>query len=351
MSSKHPTKPTKHRVSLILGLLAFAFGRWLCGTQAHAIEPPLFPATWLNGPRLSVEGLAGKVVILWFINPAHERARQEWATVLESVQTYKDKPVVFIAVNSGNDSMLMAKTIIEWKINWPVIIDQNRIYEKDTDVTVIGGDNFVQVMVITPKGDMVQGDWTDVDSTIHKYIDSARWKVDIDKVPPAMRPTWSLVEHGLYPPALSGVRRFISSTDTKVKVAAIMLDAAIKDDIDRRYIEAKFRSQSKKPKVRWEAYKYLSRYAAEFNQFPQGDKARTYLKILAKEEHIKRQLYAAGTLAQAKLALYGTDGGSAPKLSPAKSRQIESSLWVLVKQYEYTEGGKKAAGILAKLAP
>jgi len=343
--------PGKHQISLIIGLLAFTLAGPLAQTPVRAIEPPLFPATWLNGPRLSVEGLGGKVVILWFFNPAHERAREEWNTVLESAQTYKDKPVVFIAVNSGNDAKTVEQTIIKWKINWPVILDQDRVYEKDTDVTAIGGDNYCQVMVITPKGDMVQGDWTDVDSTIHKYIDSARWKVDIDKVPLAMRPTWALVEHGLYPPAISGVRRFITSTDTKMKVAAIMLDAAIKDDIDRRFIEAKARARSKKTTVRWEAYKYLVRYAAEFNQFSQGDQARIFLKTLAKDEHIKRQLYAAGVLAQAKLALYGTGSGNQANRSPAKTRQIESSLWILVKQYEDTEAGKKAAGILAALTP
>jgi hypothetical protein len=357
---------TAYGVALLITLATLA--------DASAKEPPYFPSTWINSEPMTVEGLKGKLVILWFYvyEPTKPAARyprnrppapgdepdkevvtdfsknSDLAEAIKGSKAYQGKPVIFIAVNSKNDLRTVQQSGQILQIPWPMIADPDQSYTREVDVDGLNNENINQVMIITPDGSLEKGDWTNVDSTINAYLEKASWKIDPSEMPKTLRTTWQLVELGFYGKAMAGIKRYLRSRDEASKAAAQKLNDIVNKDLDGRLSAAKALSS-------WESYKYLVRFVTEFGSFPQGRAAKEELKKLSKDKQVKRELLAKTVLEKINFMLYGkpskTTNRNRRKKEPNGNKQIEEALWKLVKEYDDTEAGKKAAGVLAKLAP
>ncbi len=342
--------------------------------DVSAKEPPYFPSNWLNSEPMTVEGLKGKLVVLWFYvyKPPQPQKRNrrynrkpaagepdkevvtdfsknsDLAEAIKGSKAYQGKPVIFIAVNPNNDIRIVQQSAKILGIPWPVIADPDRSYTREVDVDGLNDENINQVMIITPSGSLIKGDWTNVDSSINAHIDSAKWKMDPSEVPKSLKTTWQLVEIGYYAKAMPGIKRYLKSRDEASKAAAQKLLDIVNGDLDGRLSSAKALSS-------WESYKYLIRFVTEFGAFPQGKAAKEELKKLSKDKQVQRELLAKNVLAKIKTMLYGKKPKYANRNQRQRqatgNKQIEDALWKLVKEYDDTEAGKQAAGVLAKLAP
>jgi thiol-disulfide isomerase/thioredoxin len=291
-----------------------------------------FPDEWLNSRPLSAEALKGKVVFLYFYEEDCPRCRGSWPGILESAQKYKDQPVVFIAINSGNETTAVKGYAKSVGLNWPTIVDTNRTFEKQLGVNEISVRNIYQSKVITPDGSLVTGRLNDVDASIKPYLDAAKWRVDPAVVPESLKPVWEAVEFGNYKAAVPAVTRALRSRDEATKAAAEKLDAAIKADMQSRLDAAK---QAEAGGDAWTAYKQYNSVVDDFGSTPEGRDARTKARELSRHDDVKRQLKAASIFAQAK------------KLSESPNRQhheqAQQIMAQLADQYSDTEAGQAAA--------
>ena len=111
------------RSLIVAGSLAVA-SCWVAISSLHAASAPDFPATMINSPPLNKDGLRGKVVVLYYYEEGCPSCRKAWPDKLKVAQSYKDKPVIFIAVNSGNSSAEVSEYLNEVNCKWPTIVSR-----------------------------------------------------------------------------------------------------------------------------------------------------------------------------------------------------------------------------------
>ena len=68
---------------------------------AELARLPNSPANWMNSAPLSLEQLQGKGIVVWYFEEQCPSCEKKWPAILEMAEKHRDKPVVFIAVNSG----------------------------------------------------------------------------------------------------------------------------------------------------------------------------------------------------------------------------------------------------------
>jgi len=96
-------------------------------------QAPAFTLTDTDGKTVSLSDFKGKVVVLDWFNPTcpvcgmHYKA----GTLQNTYSKFKDKGVVFLAINSGgkgipgSDKSENAKAKADWKVAFPVLLDES----------------------------------------------------------------------------------------------------------------------------------------------------------------------------------------------------------------------------------
>lgn len=244
---------------------------------------------------------------------------------------FKDKPVIFAAVNSGNAEGSVEGYAKSVGLTWPVIVDESRAFEKEVLKGEISLRNVFQLRIIGPDGRVHNGNFNDLAGSVNRYLDGAKWKVDPETVPDSLKATWKQVEFGEYTAALPTIRRAQRSSDEKTKAAGDALHSAIESELDARLKEAKDAAESGD---KWTAYKIYDAAADAYRGLPKANEAKDAARELSRDDAIADEVKAYDALVKVK------------KMLSSRNRSTRRTgvqyLDAIAEKFPETEAGKTA---------
>ena len=308
---------------------------------AHAEPPPTFPTdpnAWINAGPLSISGLKGKGIVLWFFEEDDANTRARWPAMMEATKKFKDQPIVFIAVNSGNPR---AKTEayfrqLQVKVTWPVLVDMSRDFEKACGLfQEVNAQNVSVFRYIKPEGEMQTGLVDDIEELADKAVEGATWKIDPSTIPDSLKPVWMAVEVGNYKGIASTLKKSASSSKADVKDATAKLMELVQKDIDELSAKIKEAQDGSNP---YRAFELLTELNDHFNGFELPKDVATLKKDLAKDAKVKAGQFATKALDLARKQMSAGNAGLKTK--------SEAALKKIIEEYPDTNLAKQAKAIL-----
>lgn len=303
----------------------------------QAATAPDFPATMLNSPPLSKDGLKGKVVVLYYYEEGCPRCREAWPDKLKIAQSYKDKPVIFIAVNSGNSSADVANYLSEVNCKWPTIVDQDRSFEKACGLdNPISLQNIYQARIITPDGELVGANAQALNQSVDQHLSKASWKLDPKDVPDALKLAWQFMEIGNYNQAaasLTTAQKFLK--DDAGKAAADKIKTAITTEYNNALAPAK---EAEAAGDAWAALKSYQTIAQQFSSLPEAAELKTAMTKLNADPKVVKEMKAA------KLWVAAQNAARQP--NPATKKRAVQMAEQIIKELPDTEAAQAAQAAL-----
>ena len=310
------------RFHLALFILAALLAALQC-RPLWAVDTPEFPsspANWINAPVLSLEGVKGKAVFLWYFEEECPKCKAKWPGLMATAKKFEGQPILFLAVNSGTPRPAIEQYIKEVNLTWPVLLDVSRDYEKASGVGVISLQNIHQLRVIQPDGTMVSGNWEDIEGTINSALIGAHWKVDPKDIPPSLIKAWQAVEFSNYSAGATVINHSLLSPKPEIKGAAEKLKAATEAEMLKQIEIAKATAAKGTP---WETYKAYARVTDRFQGFDIPDEFTEAKSELAKDETVRPQLNAEHSLEAAKKVAAGDRSPSHIRTTTALKKIIQ----------------------------
>jgi peroxiredoxin len=308
---------------------------------ASAAAPFRLPdqsAVWVNTGPISVAALKGKAAVLWFYEEQCPNCRNKWPGLYETAKSFEGKPIVFIAVNSGNPRSEVEQYAREVNLRWPVIVDTARQFEKQCGVNEVSLQNIFELGMILPDGTFARGNPGDVAGAAEKALSGASWKVDPAEVPAALRPAWQAVEFGNPAAGASLIKRNLNSPKPDLKAAATKLHDSIQTEIRAEVASA---TEALTANRKWAAYEILSGVKSRFVGYEFPAEVADKLKELTADDEINREIVADKTLEAAQKQILTR--------TPAALRNAALRLRRLVADYPGTDAAAQAEALLAKL--
>lgn len=306
--------------------------------KADAIPFPTDPASWIGSPPLTAEMLQGKAAVLWFYEENCPKCRGKWPSLFEVAKKFEGKPLLFIAVNSGNPRSEVEKYLRATNVDWPTIVDPDRRFEKAVARETISLENIYQMRVLLPDGRVVAGDWSDFEGSAEAAAKNAKWKIDPAGMPAVLKGAWTSIELGDYTTPAALVKRSLASGKPDVKAAAEKLNLVAQEQIAVRVQEAKSADAAE---LKWEAYKGYTGVATQFKGYDLPPEVAARQKELGAEAEVKGQIAALKLLESIKKQL----ANSAQNVRNRAKAQLEK----LVADQPTTDAAEEAKTILAQL--
>ena len=260
---------------------------------AEAPPLPSDPGVWINSPPLSVQQLKGKAVFLYFFEETCPRCREKWPALMEKSAEFKNQPIIFIAVNSGNAPSDLREYARDVSCTWPMIADVDHSLEKAYDVNEISLNNILQTRFISSDGSMHLGDWNKFDETIQDALKGASWKLDPANVPDSLREAWAAIEFGNYKASGALLRKSLNSPKKELQEAAKRLQEVVKTAATDDFEAAKKASEDEQ---HWRAYEICQRLSDHFTPADLPSDFAEFKKTLIKEPKVKTGTAARRTL-------------------------------------------------------
>ncbi|MDX1962875.1 MAG: redoxin family protein [Pirellulales bacterium] len=318
---------------LICGCLFSAVPGW---AQETAIE---FPKLWLNTSPLTMEGLKGKVVVLYFYEEDCPKCKGAWPNRLQQADKYRDKPVLFVAVNSGNAPAAVAGYLKEVGVKWPAIVDLDRSYEKSLLNSEISLQNIYQCRVITPNGGVIPADPNNLTAVVDGLVGEAKWKIDPAGIAAELKPLWLSLEVGNMPEAVARFNLARKQAKKEADKSALKpLGEIILNDFNQQFTAAKEDYQAGN---KWPAYKALMGLGRDFQGLDEAQAAVTMANKMKKEKEIQKELSAQKKFEEYMKQL------NAP--SQASNSRGLKGMEALARDFADTEAGQEAQKGLDKL--
>lgn len=247
------------------------------------------PTQWIGGEPMTVADLRGKGVFLYFFEETCGKCKAKWPSLMETAAKHADEPIVFLAVNSGTSPQQVAAYTRTVQLDWPVLVDTDRSFERLCDVGEISLQNVMQVAYIKADGQVTRGRWDDIEGSIQMALKGAKWNVDPADVPEDLKPVWRNLEFGKYLDAAQPLSKALKSPKPALKAAAEKLVAPVNERITEQ-LEAATKSASENRKS--EAYEKYGEIAAQFAGYPAAEPATARRKELAKDPELKKEMVA-----------------------------------------------------------
>jgi hypothetical protein len=247
---------------------------------------------------------------------------------------------LFIAVNSGNPRGIVEQYARGVNLKWPVIVDSSREFEKQFLDNEISLQNIYQAHIILPDGKKQHGNWSDLDGTVQRALEGAKWKIDPVTIPAAFQPTWRLVELGQYSAAAPMLKKGLVTTNSEVKDAAQRVNGFVQEQIKGAVEKA---SELKKAGDSWKAYQAYRAVATGFAGHDLPADVTLSGRELAASEAVKNELEAAKMLEAIKRSFPAATNDTAKK-------RILARLEALVKKHTGTEAAQEAQEFLNQVA-
>lgn len=316
-------------VQTVLALLAVSGAAWAQETL------DLKGSGWVNAKDFSLDRLKGKIVVVYFFSNQCPRCIAAIPGRNLFRKNYGDKPVVFIAVNSGNPRSVVEEYVKTNKFEWPIWVDERRETEKPFGFK-ISLQNIYQWFLIDPEGKLHRTAFEekDIAADIETYLPRAKMLFDGVTIPEKMKGVARDLEMGQYDPNIADLAGLASKGPKEIQPAAQAMYEKLRPLAESGLEKGKaFEAEGKK----YPAYCEFARVAAWFKRTEYEKSAVAEIAALRKEKEVQDELAAKAMLDQAKTLLSSTkkvDRDAAPGLLAA-----------LQKKYPSTEAGIEAAKI------
>ena len=300
---------------------------------ASGLTLPSESSAWINGGPYSLESLKGKAVLFYYFEEQCPKCRDQWPAILAAAKKHRQDPILFVAVNSGNDRSAVEQYAKSVKLDWPVIVDTDRSFERAAAIGEISLQNIMQFQYVLGSGEAKRGAWDDLEGTITKALQGAAWRIDPATMPEELIPTWRNVELLQFSQAAKILKKSTTSADPKVKAAAKTLQDAV-DEASKSQLAA---AQASLEIDKWEAFKQFDALGRKFVGYPVATEAQTARKELTKDPEVKTQLAALKTLDQNRALM------NSPK--PAVRNRAISNIQKLIADQPDSEAAKIAKSL------
>lgn len=298
-----------HQWATALGFVCILMGMV---TAAMADQAPAFPSdpnAWINSGPLSVSGLKGKAIILYFFEEDCPKCRDRWPALIETAKKFDGKPILFIAVNSGNPKAKLQGYVQQVKLPWPVLVDTSRDFEKASGLfQEISLQNIYQVRYVKPDGEIQVGLTDDIEEVAEKALEGAEWKIDPTNIPDSLKATWNAVEIGNYKGIAANLKKATTSSKSEVKDAGTRLMEIVQKEIDDQMAKIK---EAQDADNLYRAFELVNEFSDRFTGFELPKDVATLKKDLSKDAKVKAGQAAAKSLETARKQL--TLGNAAAK--------------------------------------
>ena len=254
-----------------------------------SFELPQAGAAWINSEPISVAAVRGKSIVLYFFEEGCPRCRDKWPSVLAANQQMQGKPVMLIAVNSGNSAATVARYVRENNIAIPVIVDTSRTLEQAAGVGTISLRNIYQAATIGPQGTVRRSDAQDLLSSLQDAALESSWNVDPVTMPAPLMPLWQQMEFGNFAGTGKLIARRLQDRKPEIKQAAETLNAYAKQQIQQR---VELAADATANNNLWLAYQIKQRLNTEFAGFELPETLATELAELEKDQSIRTEIEA-----------------------------------------------------------
>jgi len=304
---------------------------------AGEVPLPAQNEAWINSSPITAQSLQGKAAFLYFFEEDCPRCRARWPELLATAKKFADKPIVFIGVNSGSSRDKIEAYARDCNINWPILLDPSRDFEKSCGVPEISLQNIYQAKIIDGSGKLGQGDWSNVEGSAERALAGAKWRVDPAGIPAALKPTWISIETGNYAAAAPLVKKGLAAANPEIKAAATKLNEAVLAQAAPQVEEAQ---QALAAGNKWPAYKGFVALGERFAGYDLPGDIEAQKKLLVTDEQVKKELTALKSLDAARRAA---------KSSPSARRGAITRLKKLIEDFPGTDAAKDAQGILDQI--
>jgi len=246
----------------------------------------------------------------------------------------QDKPVVLIAINSGNSKSEIESYAKDVKFEWPILVDEANETEKAYGFQ-ISLQNIYQWVVIDPEGKVhpVGADDKRAEQMIRDLLPQAKMIFDGITVPDKLKPLAREIEMGNYDPAMGEIANLSLKAPKDLQEAAKAMYEKLKPMAEGGIERAKAAQG-------WAAYKEYERVAAWFKKTDYEKTATTAMTELKKDKAVKDEIAARQLLDQAR--------GLLASSKKAEKAQAQGLLQACAKKYPETEAGKEAAKLAGK---
>lgn len=323
------------RKSATLAILAAAF---LAPAVAWAQELELKGSGWVNAKDLSLDRLKGKVVVVFFFEEECPRCLDGIPGRNALRRSYADKPVVFIAINSGTSRSTVEGYAKSNKMEWPIWVDEQRETEKPFGFK-ISLQNIYQWYVIDPEGKLHGAPFEEaaLRADIDKYLATAKMTFDGVTIPDKLKPLARDLELGQYDPYLGELAALAAKGPKDIQSAAQAMYEKLKPLAESGLAKAKaLEGEGKK----YLAYVEYAKVAAWFKRTDYEKTAAAALATLKKDKEVQDEIAAKAMLDQAKSLL------SSGKKGDRESASV--LLGMVLKKHPDTEAGREAAKLGVK---
>jgi thiol-disulfide isomerase/thioredoxin len=285
-----------------------------------------------------LQALAGKGAVLYFYEEDCPRCRGRWPAVLAVAQKYEGKPVIFLAVNSGNSRQAVEQYTREVRLPWPTIVDTSRELERQAGVGELSLQNIYQAGVITSEGKFRRADASNLEGAADAALAGAKWLVDPVGIPLPLRSAWLAIEFGNPAAAAVTVKKGLASSKADIKEGAGKLNAAVQAMFGSLVDAAK---QAEAAGNKWAAYKSYQTAVEKYGGYDLPPEVRTTQKQLLDDEGVKKQL----------LAQKGLEAAVRSLRSPSSSarRGAVTRLKKLVEDFGETDAAAEAHKLIAQV--
>lgn len=288
---------------------------------------------WVNSKDISLDRLKGKIVVVFFFEEECPRCIASIPARNALRKAYADKPVVFIAVNSGNPKQVIEEYAKSNKFEWPIFVDERRETEKPFGFT-ISLNNIYQWFFVDPDGKLRRAPMGEkpVAEELDKMLPQAKFMLDGVTVPEKLKPMAHDLEMGFYDPAISEVAALAAKGPKDLQPAAQAMFDKFKPLAEQGTEKGKaYEAEGKK----YLAYLEYARVASWFKKTDYEKFAAASMAALKKDKEVQDELAAKALLDQAKALLSSSKKGDKEGAAPI--------LAALQKKYPNSEAAKEAS--------
>lgn len=321
---------------LWLGLVFLSGMVAIAQEREKSLELPQDPRLWINSHPWTMDQLSGKAVFFFFFEEGCPKCRARWPELNQLMESHADDPILFVGVSSGTDRDQMEGYIQQTGATWPVLLDPDRSFEAACNVGEISLQNIMQVAIVGGDGTLRRGGWEDLNASVTSALQDAKWLVDPEMIPAAMKATWRQIEFRNYTAAAPAIRKALKSPKEETKEAAEALLAVVQPLIDEKVAAAEAACDAGE---KWSAFQAYGELTEQFKGYELPESVAARKKELQTDPKIRVEGAAMKTL---QAALKQVDNTSQRKKGIAALKK-------LAKDKSETEAGRKAQAKLEEL--
>ncbi len=261
-----------------------------------------------------------------------------WPDLQAVARKFQDKPVLFLAVNSGTPRPQLQSYLRKNKVRWPAIADTDRSFERSCGVPTISLKNIYQVRIMKPDGTLVATSPTRMEQALAAAMGAAKWNVDPKGIPMSLKSAWVHVEFGNFALAAGTLKKAGKSRKPETKQGAQKLLDYVDKKMDKQIKDARTAQADGKA---WVAFRGYSDAAVRYKGYELPKDITATIQKLKADPDVKKEVTALRILGAARRKLYG-------KTASARKSGFRA-LERLADQQAETQAGQEAQRLIDSL--